>query len=36
MTKERLDKILTEKGYFDTKSKAQASIMAGDIKIKLI
>ncbi len=33
MTKERLDKILTEKGYFDTKSKAQASIMAGDVKI---
>ena len=33
MTKERLDKILTEKGYFETKSKAQAAIMAGDVKI---
>ena len=33
MTKERLDKILTDKGYFETKSKAQASIMAGDVKI---
>lgn len=31
--KERLDKILTEKGYFETKSKAQASIMAGDVKV---
>ncbi len=33
MTKDRLDKILTEKGYFETKSKAQAAIMAGDVKI---
>ena len=31
--KQRLDKILTEKGYFDTKSKAQGAIMAGDVKI---
>lgn len=31
--KDRLDKILFEKGYFDTKSKAQAAIMAGDVKI---
>lgn len=33
MAKERLDKILTDKGYFETKSKAQASIMAGDVKV---
>lgn len=31
--KERLDKILTDLGYFDTKSRAQASIMVGDVKI---
>lgn len=31
--KERLDKILFEQGYFETKSKAQAGIMAGDVKI---
>lgn len=31
--KERLDKILVEKGYFETKSKAQAAIMAGDVRI---
>lgn len=31
--KERLDKILFDKGYFETKSKAQAAIMAGDVKI---
>ncbi len=31
--KERLDKILTDKGYFDTKSKAQGAIMAGDVKV---
>lgn len=31
--KERLDKILFEKGLFETKSKAQAAIMAGDVKI---
>ncbi len=33
MPKERLDKILTDKGYFETKSKAQAAIMAGDVKV---
>ena len=33
MSKERLDKILTDKGYFETKNKAQAAIMAGDVKI---
>lgn len=33
MSKERLDNILIEKGYFDTKSRAQAAIMAGDVKI---
>lgn len=33
MTKERLDKILADKGYFETKSKAQAAIMAGDVKV---
>ena len=31
--KERLDKYLCENGYFETKSKAQAAIMAGDVKI---
>ncbi len=31
--KERLDKILCELGYFETKNKAQASIMAGKVKI---
>lgn len=31
--KERLDKILVDKGYFETKSKAQGAIMAGDVKI---
>ena len=31
--KERLDKILFDLGYFETKSKAQASIMAGNVKI---
>ena len=30
---ERLDKILTDKGFFETKSKAQGAIMAGDVKI---
>ena len=29
----RIDNILVEKGFFETKSKAQASIMAGDVKI---
>ena len=33
MTKERLDKILTDKGYFESKSRAQAAIMAGDVKV---
>ncbi len=31
--KERLDKVLVDNGYFDTKNKAQAAIMAGDVKI---
>lgn len=31
--KERLDKILTDLGFFDTKSRAQAAIMTGDVKI---
>ena len=31
--KDRLDKILFELGYFETKSKAQSSIMAGNVKI---
>ncbi len=31
--KERLDKILFENAYFDTKSKAQAAVMAGDVKV---
>lgn len=31
--KERLDKILVDKGFFETKSKAQGAIMAGDVKI---
>ena len=33
MAKDRLDKILTDNGYFETKSKAQAAIMAGDVKV---
>ena len=33
MAKERLDKILLDKGYFETKSKAQSAIMAGDVKV---
>ena len=33
MTKERLDSYLTSLGYFETKSKAAASILAGDVKI---
>ena len=33
MTKKRLDNLLIEKGLFETKSKAQAAIMAGDVKI---
>lgn len=31
--KERLDKYLTDLGYFDSKSKAAASILAGHVKI---
>ena len=33
MKKERLDKYLTDLGYFDTKSKAAAAILAGNVKI---
>ncbi len=33
MHKDRLDKILTDKGFFETKSKAQAAIMAGEVRI---
>lgn len=33
MEKKRLDNLLIEKGLFDSKSKAQAAIMAGDVKI---
>ena len=33
MTKERLDKILTDRGFFETKSRAQASVMAGEVKV---
>lgn len=33
MSKERLDKYLTDLGYFDTKSKAAAAILAGHVKI---
>ncbi len=31
--KERLDKILTDMGFFETKSKAQSAIMAGEVKV---
>lgn len=31
--KERLDKYLTDLGYFDTKSKAAAAILAGHVKL---
>ena len=31
--KERLDKYLTDLGYFETKSKASAAILAGNVKI---
>ena len=31
--KERLDNFLVTKGYFDTKSQAQAAIIAGKVKI---
>lgn len=33
MAKVRLDNLLFERGLFETKSKAQAAIMAGDVKI---
>lgn len=33
MKKERLDKILVDLGYFETKSKASASILAGQVKV---
>ena len=33
MTKKRLDNLLIERGLFETKSKVQAAIMAGDVKI---
>ena len=33
MTKERLDKYLVDLGYFETKSKASAAILAGNVKI---
>lgn len=33
MKKERLDTILVNKGYFESKSKASAAILAGDVKI---
>jgi len=33
MQKERLDKFLTDLGYFETKSKAASAIIAGDVKI---
>ena len=33
MKKERLDKILVDLGYFETKSKASAAILAGNVKI---
>ena len=33
MKKERLDKYLVDLGFFETKSKASASILAGDVKI---
>lgn len=33
MKKERLDKYLTDLGYFETKSKAAAAILAGNVKI---
>lgn len=33
MAKERLDKILVDLGYFETKSKASASILAGQVRV---
>ena len=33
MKKERLDKVLSDLGYFETKSKASAAILAGAVKV---
>lgn len=33
MKKERFDKVLVDLGYFETKSKAAAAILAGDVKL---
>ena len=33
MSKERLDVFLTREGYFETRSKAQAVIMAGEVLV---
>ena len=33
MKKERIDKVLTDLGYFETKSKASAAILAGNVMI---
>ena len=33
MKKERLDKVLVDLGYFETKSKASAAILAGNVMI---
>ncbi len=33
MKKERLDKVLVDLGYFDSKSKASATILSGNVKI---
>lgn len=33
MKKERLDKVLADLGYFETKSKASAAILAGQVKV---
>ena len=33
MKKERLDKLLVDLGYFENKSKASASIIAGNVMI---
>lgn len=33
MKKERLDKVLTDLGYFETKSKAAAAILAGNVMV---
>ena len=32
-TKERLDVLLVEKGFFDSRAKAQAVIMSGDVYV---